>query len=267
MNTDTETTSPTDALVAAVVARMLQKVEAFNKDVVGLPIPSTPVPLSLNRAGWAATALGEELEEFIKASAEGDILETADALIDLVYFALGRLVEMGVPAMAVFDEVQRANMSKRRGELSKRPGAMGYDAVKPEGWQAPEHLRLIGFSLSDMELLDKLHAEAATREAISPVWLELQQLRESKGKDYNDVPGGRDAYFPFGHFSYAHMIHTKELRLQSLLGAMRSGRPVNHEGILDTVKDLVNYGTYYAEAIMSGKLPADTLAQPAEASA
>ena len=86
------------------------------------------------------------------------------------------------------------------------------------------------------------------------MWLELQQLRESKGRDYNDVPGGRDAYFPFGHFSYAHMLHTKNLRLQSLLSAMQKGRPVNFEGLYDTVRDLVNYGTYYCEAIRDGRL-------------
>ncbi len=251
---DTLDLSSREAFAAALVARMLGKVEQFNADVVGLPIPQTPTVLSAERHNWAITALKEELDEFTAAVHEGDVLEAADALIDLTYFALGRLVEMGVPAQAVFDGVQHANMAKQKGELSKRPGSLGHDAIKPEGWMPPDHGFLLCFNISDVVELQHLRQQEATRESISPVWLELQELREAKGQDYNDVPGGRDAYFPFGHLSYAHMIHTKNLRLQSLLGAMQKGRPVNFEGIYDTVKDLVNYGTYYAEAIRDGRL-------------
>ena len=251
---------PREAFAAAIAARMLVKVAEFNREVVALPIPETPQVLGEQRRTWANAALQEELKEFNDAADAGDVLEAADALIDLVYFALGRLVEMGVPATAVMDEVQRANMDKERGELSKRPGSMGHDAVKPTGWQAPDHAWLLGFTLADLRELRQLRAEAAEREALSPVWLRLQALREAKGKDYNDVPGGRDAYFPFGHFSYAHMVNTKNLRLQSLLAAMSKGRPVNFEGILDTVEDLVNYATYYAEAMRDGRLQQDSLA-------
>lgn len=249
-----ENLDPNEAFAAALVARMLGKVEQFNREVVDLPIPGTPTIISEERRQWADAALQEELTEFNDACSNGDVLEAADALIDLVYFALGRLVEMGVPAQAVFDGVHQANMAKRKGELAKRPGSLGHDAVKPEGWTPPDHSWLLGFNLSDVSELKRLRKQESEREAISPVWLELQQLRESKGRDYNDVPGGRDAYFPFGHFSYAHMLHTKNLRVQSLLSAMQKGRPINHEGLYDTVRDLVNYGTYYCEAIRDGRL-------------
>ena len=240
-----------EAFAAAVASRMLLKVEKFNLDVLAFPVPAVPTLLNPIRQQAAADCLQEELDEFKAANEAEDILESADALIDLVYFALGRLVEMGVPAEAVFQEVQRANMEKVRGDLSKRPGWNGHDAVKPEGWKAPDHSWLLGFSLNEYL---QLKEQADLREAISPVWLELQRLREEKGQDYNDVPGGRDAYFPFGHLSYAHMVHTKNLRLQSLLAGLQKGRPVNFEGIYDTVKDLVNYGTYYAGAIRDGRL-------------
>lgn len=256
----TDNISPREAFAAAVAARMLTKVEQFNLEVCTLPIPAEPTIMDEQRLEWANTAMQEELTEFNGACEAGDVLEAADALIDLVYFALGRLIEMGVPATAVMDEVQRANMDKQQGELSKRPGSMGHDAVKPAGWQAPDHAWLLGFSLADVRELVALRAERAEHEAMSPVWLELQALREAKGKDYNDVPGGRDAYFPYGHFSYAHMLQTKNLRIQSLLAAMQKGRPVNFEGLYDTVKDLVNYGTYYAEAMRDGRLPQDSLA-------
>lgn len=244
--------APRDILAAALVARMLSKVETFNRDVVALPIPEVPTVMSPSRVEWSKTALNEELKEFDDACEAGDVLEAADALIDLVYFALGRLVEMGVPAAAVMDEVQRANMDKERGELSKRPGAMGHDAVKPDGWVQPDHSWLLSFTLADV-------GKSRSWDTISPVFKRIHDLREAKGADYNDVPGGRDAYFPYGHLSYAHMLHTKELRLQSLLRAMSSGRPVNFEGILDTVQDLVNYGAFYAEAMLDGRLSQESL--------
>ncbi|QNN97215.1 hydrolase (HAD superfamily) [Xanthomonas phage Xp12] len=242
-----DTTGPHQALVAALVSRMLLKAEQFNVQILDTPIPGTPEILSSIRMDASVDALNEEIQEFKDAHADGDVLEAADALVDLIYFALGRLVEMGVPPLAVFDAVQAANMAKVRGDLSKRPGWNGRDAVKPEGWQPPNHDWLLTFDLSDVAELQELRQQAQGREAISPVWLELQHLRETKGQDYNNVPGGREAYFPFGHESYAHMLHTKNLRIQSLITAMRQGREPNYEGLYDTARDLVNYGTYYAE--------------------
>lgn len=242
------------SVVPLLVATMMTCVESFAQQVTHLPIPNTPEVLVGEDLAWAKGALQEEVDEFVEASEKGDVQEAADGLIDLIYFALGRLVQMGVPATAVFAEVQKANMAKQQGELSKRPGSKGFDAIKPEGWVAPTHERLLTFCLQDMRDLDDLRALQAQRENISPVWLELQQLREAKGKDYNDVPGGRDAYFPFGHQSYAHMIHIKNLRLQSLLSALASGRQVNFEGLYDTVRDLTNYATFYAEALRDGRL-------------
>ena len=42
--------------------------------------------------------------------------------------------------------------------------------------------------------------------------------------------------------------------------AMQTGRQVNFEGILDTVEDLINYATYYAEAMRDGRLSQVSLA-------
>lgn len=236
-----------DTTAATVAAVMLVKCAEFNEKIIGLPIPEKATVLGPERAAWALTALNEELKEFETATGTANVEEAADALIDLVYFALGRLVEMGVPAVAVFEEVQRANMEKTRGELSKRPYSKGFDAVKPKGWTGPDHSWLLGYGHAELE-------NAKKWEKLSPVFKRISDLRETKGSDYNNVPGGRDAYFPFGHYSYAHMIHTKELRLQSLLKSLGEGRKPNYEGILDTVEDLVNYATFYAEKLRDGSL-------------
>lgn len=116
------------------VSRMTSDVRRFAEEVLDLPIPYVPCRLSHERKAFAIMALNEELSEYMEASSLED---EADALIDLTYFALGRLVEMGITPGGAFDEVQRANLGKVRGRLAKR-GNSGYDAVKPSDWTPPE---------------------------------------------------------------------------------------------------------------------------------
>lgn len=117
------------------VDRMLSCVERFNREIVGFPVPGRPVMLDKDRAAFALEALTEELTEFMEASSlEGQ----ADAMVDLIYFAMGRIVEMGLCPGALFDEVHAANMRKERGARSKRPSSAGFDAVKPPGWKQPD---------------------------------------------------------------------------------------------------------------------------------
>jgi predicted HAD superfamily Cof-like phosphohydrolase len=243
-----ETINPTAAIVEALVARMLTDVDQFNREVCALPIPATPTMLNESRAQWSRTALQEELDEFTKACNEGDILEAADGLLDMVFFALGRLVEMGIPPQAIWQGIAKANLAKERGQLSKRPGSLGHDAIKPEGWKAPDHSWLLGFSLADLE-------KVRMWDSMSPVLKKVVTLRAKKGQDYNAGPTLKD-YFPFGHKSYAQMVHLKTVRIHSLLAVMEQGRQPNFEGLQDTLEDLINYTTFYAEALADGSLNA-----------
>ena len=113
---------------------------AFNSLILGMPPKNKPTRLSLLRKGWAVTAFEEEVEEFKDAT---NIADEADALIDLIYFAAGRLYEMGLNGGPLWNEVHNANLHKQRGELSKRPGSEGYDAIKPEGWVPPDMVKVV----------------------------------------------------------------------------------------------------------------------------
>jgi predicted HAD superfamily Cof-like phosphohydrolase len=71
--------------------------------------------------------------------------EAADALVDLVYVALGTADMMGLPWQQLWDEVQRKNIAKVRAvsaQQSKR-GTV-YDVVKPHGWTPPDHFPALG---------------------------------------------------------------------------------------------------------------------------
>jgi predicted HAD superfamily Cof-like phosphohydrolase len=56
----------------------------------------------------------EENEEYLEACKNGDIVEIADALGDILYIAFGSLLKHGLQYKIdeVFDEIHRSNMSK-----------------------------------------------------------------------------------------------------------------------------------------------------------
>lgn len=98
------------------------------------PVADSPVNLSeeraITRSGWML----EELEEFTTAET---VVDRADAMIDLIYFALGTLIEMGVRPGSLFQIVQAANMAKLHADGKPRYRADN-KVLKPEGWVAPE---------------------------------------------------------------------------------------------------------------------------------
>lgn len=56
----------------------------------------------------------EENEEYLEAAQAGDLVEVADALGDMLYILCGTIIEHGMQDKieAVFNEIQRSNMSK-----------------------------------------------------------------------------------------------------------------------------------------------------------
>ena len=56
----------------------------------------------------------EENEEYLEAARRGDLVEVADALGDMLYILCGTILKHGLQdkMAAVFQEIQRSNMSK-----------------------------------------------------------------------------------------------------------------------------------------------------------
>lgn len=103
--------------------------------------------------------LKEELDEFERGVEQDDDCQMADALIDLVYVAMGTAQLMGYPWQDLWRDVQAANMGKVRVQVttlsdSERGGR--WDVVKPAGWQPPDTagvLEAAGFELPDESAL------------------------------------------------------------------------------------------------------------------
>ncbi|EAR12746.1 hypothetical protein PI23P_08970 [Polaribacter irgensii 23-P] len=56
----------------------------------------------------------EENEEYLEAAENNDLIEVADALGDMLYLLCGTIIEHGMQDKmeAIFNEIQRSNMSK-----------------------------------------------------------------------------------------------------------------------------------------------------------
>lgn len=78
------------------------------------PILDTPQIPSEDRCNLRVALIAEELKELEVAILEKDIVGVADALADIQYVLSGAVLEFGLgdKFKAVFDEVQRSNMSK-----------------------------------------------------------------------------------------------------------------------------------------------------------
>jgi|TARA_R110000824_G_scaffold53800_1_gene148599 NTP pyrophosphatase (non-canonical NTP hydrolase) len=87
---------------------------------------------------YRITFLQEELDELENAYINKDLTEVADALIDIVYVAMGTAHMHNLPWEELWDEVQQSNLKKERAtsvEDSRRMTML--DVVKPKDWQAP----------------------------------------------------------------------------------------------------------------------------------
>ena len=86
---------------------------------------------------FRANFLQEELNELKSAESAEDVV---DALIDLCVVAIGTLDGFGVDSYKAWDEVLKANMTKKTGIKASRPNPLGLpDLIKPEGWVGPSH--------------------------------------------------------------------------------------------------------------------------------
>lgn len=95
--------------------------------------------------------LEEELKEFKDAMVQHDDAGMFDALLDLVYVAMGTAHLQGYPWEEGWNKVQEANMAKVRAQADGSDSKRGssFDVVKPDGWTAPdieELLRSYGFT-------------------------------------------------------------------------------------------------------------------------
>ena len=83
---------------------------AFKLNMNSSPIAS----IGKERNTLRFNLMKEENEEYLEAAENNDLVEVADALGDMLYILCGTIIEHGMQDKieAVFNEIQRSNMSK-----------------------------------------------------------------------------------------------------------------------------------------------------------
>ena len=112
----------------------------------GLPVSQgTPRTVDPEVLEFRIKFLREELDEFEAGAKEGDHAQMFDALLDLVYVALGTAHYFGYPWHEGWRLVQCANMSKVRAQADGSDSKRGssFDVVKPPGWTPPDIEKLL----------------------------------------------------------------------------------------------------------------------------
>lgn len=123
---------------------IFRMVKEFNDNIIKL---ESNTSLSLDRFLWFKRVANEEITELLAAInhytnpfynqrlARVDML---DALVDLTYFVIGRVQELGFTEdefYTHFKYVHEANMQKQKGNKGR---GSDIDAIKPQTWIGPE---------------------------------------------------------------------------------------------------------------------------------
>jgi predicted HAD superfamily Cof-like phosphohydrolase len=96
---------------------MKKQIEAVTQFHTAFKIGHSEIPkadLGESKHKLRYDLMKEENEEYLEAVQNNDLIEIADALGDMMYILCGTIIEHGLQDKieAVFDEIQRSNMSK-----------------------------------------------------------------------------------------------------------------------------------------------------------
>lgn len=121
----------------ATTTDMVDQVFDFNEQVIKLPDVELNC-LTEKQFDWINKFCQEELTELGEAYHAQDMVGMVDAVLDLIYGAMGTFKKMGLSREHVrqcFTAVHTANMSKKRGDKGR---GSDEDAVKPADFKSPE---------------------------------------------------------------------------------------------------------------------------------
>ena len=118
--------------------KQIKHVEKFH-DTFGIPNKYVPTAdLSKATIALRHRLMAEENEEYLEAALEGDAVEVADALGDMMYILCGTILSHGMQHIIeeVFEEIQASNMSKL-GEDGKHIYRADGQVMKGPGYFKP----------------------------------------------------------------------------------------------------------------------------------
>ena len=101
------------------------------------------IPDDPELVNFRTSFLMEELSEYTNAIVKKDTAEVLDALVDIVYIALGTAWLFNLPFEKAWKEIQAANMKKIRARDKTGKRGTKFDVIKPKGFIEPNIERII----------------------------------------------------------------------------------------------------------------------------
>ena len=96
------------------------------------------IPDNPELVNFRTSFLMEELAEYTQAITKKDDAAALDALVDIVYIALGTAWLFNLPFEKAWKAVQTANMKKVRAKSKSKKRGTAFDVIKPKGWRSPD---------------------------------------------------------------------------------------------------------------------------------
>jgi len=124
-------------------ADLIKDIDQFHKKFGFEKNEKVGIPDNNELVNFRTSFLMEELAEYTQAITKKDAAGALDALVDIVYIALGTAWLFNLPFEKAWNEVQKANMSKVRAKSKSKKRGTAFDVIKPQGWQAPNIERIV----------------------------------------------------------------------------------------------------------------------------
>ena len=122
---------------------LIKDIDQFHKKFKFEKNDKVGIPENKELVNFRTSFLIEELAEYTQAITKGDSAAALDALVDIVYIALGTAWLFNLPFHKAWKEVQRANMTKIRAKSKSKKRGTKFDVVKPKDWKAPNIERIL----------------------------------------------------------------------------------------------------------------------------
>jgi len=122
---------------------ILKDIDNFHKKYGFEKNEKIDIPDNSELINFRTAFLMEELAEYTNAITKKDSAGALDALVDIVYIALGTAWLFNLPFEKAWNEVQKANMSKIRAKDKTGKRGTKFDVVKPKDWKAPNIEKII----------------------------------------------------------------------------------------------------------------------------
>ena len=116
---------------------LIDDIDRFHKKFGFEKTDKPDIPDDPELVNFRTSFLLEELAEYSQAITKKDTAGALDALVDIVYIALGTAWLFNLPFERAWKEVQRANMEKIRAKDTTGKRGTKFDVIKPKNWKPP----------------------------------------------------------------------------------------------------------------------------------